>query len=113
MHCLPRGSSGEVCLRQLVLISLCTSLALVMSACGDDTKGSPQSLTDADAAAVTPSMDVSMDSSLPPHQADDAAVWDPSSGLPRECVEKPKPLVDPKFLQLCPNCEGKARCVPT
>ena len=54
-----------------------------------------------------------MDGGLPPDEADDAAVWDPSSGLPRECVEKPKPLIDPKLLQRCPVCEGDARCVPT
>ena len=52
-----------------------------------------------------------MDASLPPDEAD-ASLWDPNSGLPRECVYKPKPLIDPKLLPQCPSCEGEARCVP-
>ena len=55
-------------------------------------------------------MDASMDGAAA--RADAGAVWDPSSGLPRECVERPAPLIDPTQLARCPSCDDDARCVP-
>jgi hypothetical protein len=89
------------------------SFALAGVSCVDVNSGDPKPIILSDASTTPPSMDASMDAALPPEEEDDAAVWDPSSGLPRECVEKPKPLIDPQFLPRCPNCEGDARCVPS
>ncbi len=101
-------------MRQLVLVALSMLLGSLGASCVDVASGDPQPLFSADASTLVPSMDASPDGALPPaEEVDDAAVWDPSSGLPRECVERPKPLIDPKILPRCPNCEGEARCVPS
>jgi hypothetical protein len=93
--------------RYRALATLHASLTFAFLGCDGSTGGTPQPLQQVDASTMVPSTDASMDAA----PVDDSG-WDPDSGLPRECVVPPKPLIEPSLLARCPNCAGEARCVP-